>query len=872
MKKKLLLIDASNLLFRSYYATAYTGNLMQTKDGKYTNGIYGFVRAMNTLLDRDYTHIIVALDSIGKTHRHEVYDEYKGTRDDTPEELKEQFPYMENYLDAAGVYYYRKETFEADDVIGFAAKHFKNQFDEVVIYSNDQDLMQLIDKNVHQLVSKKGLSQIEMIDEDGLKEKLGIKPKQVPDFKGLTGDSSDNIPGIKGIGKKTAEKLLNEYPTIEEIIDNVEQLKGKLKERIENNKEVAIFSKELATIKCDFDNDLDINKAEYKGYDEDKLRDFYQEMSFRAFLNKINKDKKIETFEYKLLGTKDLDELDYQDGYIHLETFDDHYHQAEKIGFGLIINNKTYYANYEDAIQSKAFTNWLSSKTYKKYVFDLKKVKVILLWDGFDLKNIEFDLLLGAYLVNSTINQDDFSSVTKAFDDYSVLSDDLVYGRGSKKKKPEQEKMIKHIITKVKAIKSLHKNVLDQLEKNKQTKLFNEIEIPLAHTLGYMEYKGIGVDVDALNEFGDDLEAKLGKLEKDIYELAEEEFNINSPKQLSEILFEKLDLPAKKKTKSGYSTDISVLNKLKKIHPIINKIIDYRTYSKLKSTYFEGLKSSVELKGDSRIHTIYQQALTKTGRLSSKEPNLQNLPIKTDIGRSLRKVFIAKENAKLLSLDYSQIELRVVAELANVSNLKQAFKDDQDIHIETAKKIFDKQDISDQERRIAKAINFSIIYGKTTWGLSEELDISPKEAEKFINTYFENYPEIKSYTDHQIDFAKEHGYVETLMHRKTFIPEISSKNYQTRQFGKRIAMNAPIQGSAADILKLAMVKIAQVFEDKNIQSKIILQIHDEIVLEVLDEELEQVSQITKNVMENILDFDTPLQVHYAHGQNLYEVK
>ncbi|QLY39354.1 DNA polymerase I [Hujiaoplasma nucleasis] len=872
MKKKLLLVDASNLLFRSYYATAYTGNLMQTSDGKFTNGIYGFVRAMKTLLERGYTHVIVALDSLGKTHRHQIYEDYKGTRQDTPPELIEQFAYMEDYLKAAGVYFYRQESFEADDVIGYAVKHFKDDFDEIMIYSNDQDLMQLIDDHVFQLISKKGLSEIEIYDKKALDEKLGLSPQQIPDFKGLVGDSSDNIPGIKGVGKKTAEKLLKEYHSLENIIEHIDDLKGKLKERIEEGKDLAVFSKELATIKCDFDNQMNIKDSEYKGYKEEALANFYRQMSFRSFLNEINKDKKVEIYEYKSISGQELEQVKLGDGYLHLELYEDNYHSSDKIGFSLISNNQTYYIDYDQALKSKNFTNWLKDEDKKKYVYDLKKIKVALLWDGFDLRGVDFDLLLGAYLINPNIYQDDFSQVVRSLDHDDVLSDDLIYGRGAKKTMPEKERLIKHMITKVKAIKALHQQVKEKIQENQQVVLFNEIEIPLANTLAMMEFEGINIDQEQLISLGKDLDKQLHRLESEIYALAGEDFNINSPKQLSEILFEKLDLPAKKKTKSGYSTDISVLNKLKNIHPIINLIIDYRTYSKLKSTYIEGLLAALQLKDDQKIHTIYQQALTKTGRLSSKEPNLQNLPIKTEIGRELRKVFVGEKDHVLLSLDYSQIELRVVAELANVKNLKLAFKEDKDIHLETAKKIFGKEEISANERSIAKAINFSIIYGKTTWGLSEELDISPKEAERFINAYFETYPEIKEYTDKQIEFAQKHGYVVTMFNRKTFIPEIGSKNYQTREFGKRIAMNAPIQGSAADILKAAMVKIDRLFKNEKVKSKIILQIHDEIVLDVFKDELDKVIEITKTTMENILDIESKLLVHYSYGQSLYEVK
>lgn len=872
MKKKLLLVDASNLLFRSYYATAYTGNLMQTKKGKYTNGVYGFVRAMKTLLDQDFTHIIVALDSIGKTHRHEVYGEYKGTRDDTPQELKEQFPYMEQYCKAAGIYAYRKESFEADDVIGYSVKHFKKDFDEVIIYSNDQDLMQLIDGNVKQMISKKGLSEVELVGLEELDEKLGLTPNQIPDYKGLVGDSSDNIPGVKGVGKKTAEKLLKEYPTLEEIIEHIPDLKGKLKERIEENQDVARFSKKLATIDCDFDNDITIEKAEFKGPNIDELRNFYQEMSFRSYLNKLNEGKKIEPLPYKKLTPAALEHLTYGDAFLVLETYELNYHQTEKIGFGLVMNDYAYYVDYHQAIASKAFTDWLKNDQYKKHVYDYKQIKVILLWDGLDIEGVDFDLLLGAYLLDDKINQDDFSSVTRSLDYDDVLSDDVVYGRGAKKQMPEETRYQKHTVSKVIAMKAVYENVLKRIHENQQDTLFHEIELPLAKTLAEMEYTGIHIDINELKAFGEDLDRKIVELERSITDLAGESFNINSPMQLSHILFEKLGLPTKKKTKSGYSTDVSVLMKLKKLHPIINEIMDYRTYSKLKSTYYEGLLSATELKNDEKIHTIYLQAQTKTGRLSSKEPNLQNLPIRKEIGKSLRKVFIGSKDHQLLSLDYSQIELRVVARMANVENLKKAFKEDKDIHLETAKKIFNKEDINDRERSIAKAINFSIIYGKTTWGLAEELDISPKEAEKFIQTYFDMYPEIKTFTDNQIEFAKAHGYVETMFHRQTTIPEISSKNYQTREFGKRIAMNAPIQGSAADILKLAMVKISDQFDKQKIKSKIILQIHDEIVLDVLNEELDTVIKITKETMEQVLDSGALLAVHYSYGPSLFEVK
>ena len=850
MKKSLLLVDASNLLFRSYYATAYTGNLMQNSSGMYTNGIYGFAHAMTKLINEGYTHILVAMDSEGKTHRHEIYDDYKGTRKETPVELKEQFPYMKEYLKALGVYAYEQEGIEADDIIGYVVKNHKDEFDEITIYSNDHDLIQLLEDNVRQLISRKGLKEIDYFTNKSVVEKLGFRANQVIDFKGLVGDTSDNIPGIPGVGEKTAVKLLQEFESLEGIYRNIDEIKGKLKEKLIEHHDIAKFSKKLATILTDFKNDIEIDKTEYRGYKNEELLSFYQKMNFNSFMKSLSKDKEIINTSYLVLDSLEkVNKINYQNAYLHLEIFGDNYHTDKRVGFGLIMGNDSYYLPYDIAIKSDRFKAFLTDKEIEKYVYDLKQLTVALLWDGIKIENCCFDLLLSAYLTNASIRQDDFSLVVQSLGYDQVLADEHVYGKGAKFVLPEKNEYIKHIMNKVKAIKSLKKIALEKNISDNQLELLEKIEIPLAKVLAEMEFIGICVDREVLEEFGENLRTQKLSLETRIYDLANKEFNINSPKQLGEVLFDELNLPTQKKIKSGYSTDISVLNKLVKIHPIIKEIIKYRTYSKLYSTYYEGLKHSLNLKNDSRIHTIYQQALTKTGRLSSKEPNLQNIPIKTDEGRELRKVFIANDNNVLLSFDYSQIELRVVCELAGAKNLKKAFLENLDIHKETAKKIFGKDEIGIYERSVAKAINFSIIYGKTAWGLSEDLDISLYEAEKFINSYFENYPEIK-----------------------TYIPEIMSKNYQTRQFGQRIAMNAPIQGTAADILKIAMVLIDKRFKEEDLLAKIILQIHDEIVIDVPEHELEKVISITKEVMENAVDFETLIVANYASGKNLYEVK
>jgi len=871
--KKLLLVDASNLLFRSYYATAYSGNLMQNKDGVYTNGIYGFAYAMNTLIKNGYTHFLVALDPKGKTLRHLAYPEYKGTRKSTPEELIMQFPLMEEYLDALGVYFYQQDLYEADDIIGYAVEHYKEQFDEVTIFSNDHDLMQLLDTNVTQMVSRKGLKEVEMFTPEYLQEKMGVSPNQISDYKGLVGDASDNIPGVPGVGAKTATKLLDEFHTLENILENTSSLKGKLKEKIEDNKELAIFSKKLATIETQFENTMDISKTEYTGYDQEKLVNFFQKMNFYSFIKNLNIKKEAVDDEFVVIKKpSEIKVILGDECFLHLEFFGSNYHVATPLGFGVIFSEIAYFIPFEIALESKDFIAFLEAKNKKKYVFDLKAITVLLHWYGIQIRGIEYDLLLAAYLVNSSVNQDDFRDVIEVFDNHSVEFQDNVYGKGVKFQIPEKNIYITYAISKVKAIADTLSDAMKRINEFDQIKLLNEIEIPLAKALADMEFNGIYVNPDSLNDFGTDLSQKIEETEILIYNLAGSKFNINSPKQLGVVLFETMQLPVSKKTKTGYSTDISVLNKLSKFNPIIDLIINYRTYTKLHSTYYEGLKQALEIKSDSKIHTIYQQALTKTGRLSSKEPNLQNIPIRSEDGRVLRKVFEPSAGNVLLSFDYSQIELRVLAEMGQVSNLKKAFEENKDVHEETGKLIFKKSEISREERSIAKTINFSIIYGKTPWGLAEDLNIPLNKAKQFIDNYYANYQEIKTLMEKNQEFAKETGYVKTLFNRLIYITEMKSNNYQTREFGKRIAMNAPIQGTAADILKIAMVKIAKTFKEQNLKSKMILQIHDEIVLDVVKSEEAMVTEIVRDLMENAVDFKTKLIANYSSGQNLYEVK
>jgi len=874
--KKLILIDGNNLLFRSYYATAAMGNLMQNSQGIYTNAVYGFVNTMQALIARDFTHILVAFDCKGKTFRHEKLAEYKGTRKETPIELIQQMPLVREYLDAVGIARYEQDRYEADDVIGFCATHYLPDFDAIEIFSNDHDMLQLLSPKVSQVISKKGLSEIEVYTSDNMMEKLGFRPDQMTDYKGLIGDASDNIPGIPGVGDKTAIKLLTDYQTLDNVLSHASELKGKLQEKILTYRDQALFSREMATIIRDFPNELSIDKLEYTGYEIAPLRSFLQKMEFRSILQKIEiaQPKKQTAVEGYLVVDSEtqLKQILSDHASLHLEMFGSNYHTAEKLGFGLVNAKGKFYLDYQWGKQSPSFRAWLANPMIKKDLYDLKATQVALMWDGVDFAGADFDLLLAAYLLNPNLTKEDFRTVISTFNSDRVEYDEEVYGKGAKLTIPEdRNRIIRHAVNKAIAIAELKPTLLAQIAENNQTSLLFDVEIPLAKTLAQMEFSGISIDEKALQEFGDGLSIRIKNLEKSISELAGEEFNINSPKQLGTILFEKLALPYYKKTKSGYSTDASVLEQLSGFHPIVDQIMEYRTLTKLYSTYYEGLKTALLMKMDGKVHTIYKQTITQTGRLSSIEPNLQNIPVRTEEGKEIRKIFVSGPEESLYSCDYSQIELRVLAELANVEALIKAFQQGEDIHTHTAKLIFHKEEVTVNERRSAKAINFGIIYGKTAWGLSEDLKISPKQAEHFIADYFEKFPEIKTFMDHQIEDAKTKGFVTTVLNRRRYIPEVNADNYMTREFGKRMAMNAPIQGSAADILKVAMVAIQNELEKRHLKSKILLQIHDELVFSVPDAEKTEMEQLVQDKMEHALPFRIPLTVACSFGKNLFEV-
>ena len=859
--KNLILVDGNNLLFRSYYATAYNGNFMKNSKGFPTNGLFGFTNMINKILEEEKpTHIIVAFDK-GKTFRHEKYKDYKAGRIEMPDELKVQFPVAKELLTKMGITYYEIENYEADDIIGTFAEFCENDPEYTgTIISSDKDLLQLVTKTVNiKLLKSKDYIRY---TEKSFKEEWGIDPINIIDLKALMGDSSDNIKGVKGIGEKGALKLLHEYKTLDGIYQNIDKIKGTTQAKLILGKEDAYESYELATIYKEVPMEININDLEYKEPNIEELNKMYEELEFYSFLKKTQ-IKKQEDVNYKII--KDINEININEkSAIYLEVLGTNYHKSEILGLAVYNKSESLYIPKEILLQNPSFLLEQELITY-----DEKKLYVVLKENNIEIKNIEFDTMLAAYLLEKNV-KDDISYLSNQMG-YNIPFYETVFGKHAELK-PEENEIVKNAVLKAKFIYDTEEELINSLKKQEMYDLFNNIEMPLGIVLGDMEYDGIKTDKIKLEEMGKEIEEKVNVLTKEIYELAGTEFNISSPQQLGDILFERLLLPHGKKGKTGYSTAQDVLVKLKKEHPIIEKILEYRSLTKLYTTYIEGLIK--EIGSDNKIHTIYNQALTRTGRLSSQEPNLQNIPARDEYGKLIRKAFIPSEDSILMSGDYSQIELRILSSIAQVESLINAFNNDLDIHSKTASDIFKKDisEITQQERRIAKAVNFGIIYGISSYGLSENLNIPPKEAKGFIENYLNTYPGIKEYMDKTIKEAHELGYVKTLFGRIRIIPELQNKNYMIRQSGERMALNTPIQGTSADIIKKAMVEVHKKFKEKNLKSKMILQIHDELVIDTKKEELEEVKTILKETMENTYKLNVPLKVDINIGDNLYEAK
>ena len=843
--EKIILVDGNNLLFRSYYATAYNGNFMKNSKGFPTNALFGFTNMMNKIIEEEKpTYIMVAFDK-GKTFRHNKYDFYKQGRIETPNELKLQFPKAKELLNAMGIKYYEIDNYEADDIIGTFAEYCNKDPNFIgTIISSDKDLLQLISNDIDiKLLKQKDYLRY---NEDIFSKEYGIKPINIIDLKALMGDASDNIPGVKGIGEKTALKLLQEYKTLDGIYEHIDEIKGKTKEKLEQDKDNAYMSYEIATIYKEVPIDINIDELKYLGSTE-KLNSLYEELEFFSFLKK--EKKKEEDINITIVDDVSKIKIDKECA-IYLELDGTNYHNSNIIGIGIYNKDVAYYIKN---ITNLDFLNGVDVFTY-----DLKKLYVSLKYKNIKIPDIKNDLMIASSLLEYN---------TK--DDIAYLANQFNYNIPFYENVLKQDDISKIVVSKAKFIYEIKDKLLNKIKEENMQELYNEIEIPLTYVLGDMEYDGVVVDKDILDEMGNEIKIKLEILSKDIYNLAGTSFNISSPQQLGEVLFERLNLPHGKKGKTGYSTAVDVLNKLVNKHPIIEKILEYRMLNKLYTTYVEGLINTIK---NGKIHTIYTQTLTRTGRLSSIEPNLQNIPIRTEYGRLIRKAFVPSEDSVIVSGDYSQIELRILAHMANVPALIDAFNNDFDIHSKTASDIFKTDVVTKEMRRIAKAVNFGIIYGISSFGLSENLNISTKEAKQFIDEYLKTYPGIKEYMDNTIKNAYECGYAKTLFNRKRIIDELKNTNYMIRQSGERMALNTPIQGTSADIIKKAMVLIHQKLKENNLKSKLIIQVHDELVFDCLKEEQEQVIKIMKDVMENVIKLKVPLKIDIEYGNNWYEAK
>ena len=860
--KKITMIDGNNLMFRSYYATAYNGNFMNNSKGFPTNALFGFVNMIYKIISEEKPeYILVAFDK-GKTFRHEQYENYKDGRVETPDELKKQFPKAKELLTAMGIKYYEIDNYEADDIIGTFAKFCDDDPDFIgTIVSSDKDLLQLISNDVDiKLLKQKDYIRY---NEKTFKEDYGINPINVIDLKALMGDPSDNIPGVKGVGEKTALKLLHEYKTLDGIYNNIESIKGKLKEKLVQDKENAYKSYNLATIIKDVPLEISVEDTKYQGENKEKLTELYEDLEFYSFLKKLN-IKEPSKKEINVQIIKDVNDIKIDgDIAIYLETLGQNYHKAEILGMGVYNDQISYFIPLEILKQNPKFL-----KENQKYTYDLKKTIVALKWQNINIDNVTFDTMISGALLDYNMKEDIAYLANQV--DYNLEFYEKIYGKNSTLKKPEENIIAKECVNRARFIYETKSFFQNKIKEDNIEYLYNEIEFPLASVLADMEFNGVKVDANVLRNMGEDIKIKLELLTKDIYNNAGCEFNISSPSQLSEVLFEKLNLPHKKKTASGYSTAIDVLKKLKDKHPIINQIIEYRKLAKIYGTYVEGLINTIN---DGKIHTIYTQNLTRTGRLSSVEPNLQNIPVRDDYGKLIRKAFVPKYDY-ILSADYSQIELRILAHMADVHALKEAFQNKLDIHAKTASDIFKVplSLVTSQMRRVAKAVNFGIIYGISSFGLAENIGIRPAEAKKFIDTYLDTYPGIKEYMDNSITKAKEQGYVTTLFNRKRNISELKNTVYTIRQSGERIALNTPIQGTAADIIKLAMVKVHQALKENNLKTKMTIQVHDELIFDVPKNELEKLKQIITEIMDNVTKLSVPLDIDINYGKNWAEAK
>lgn len=884
MKEKFVLIDGSSLIFRAFYAVR---NLM-TKEGIFTNGVYGFLSMYYKIVE-DYNpdYICVAFDRPGPTFRHEDYEAYKGTREKVPTEINSQFGILKDVLDSLNVKYLDLQNYEADDICGTLAMAASREGKEVYLVTGDRDYLQLVGDDRTVVLTKKGITKVEEYTPEKIKEDYGITPKELIQVKGLMGDSSDNIPGVPGVGEKTALKYVKKYGTIENLYENIEDIKGKAKEKLIENKDIAFMSRSLGEIYLEAPVDTDLEVYKVREPDYESLRDKYDRLEFKLFLDKLpdNEVEVEEDFEFKYIEEKSEMEKIAADikksGKIIFHFFydGDKYIGSKPLFIGFMgEGSKEVYIvdlenNFDDFIAS--FKDIFEDSDIEKLSYDIKSDIYYLYEKGVEVALPYEDMTIAEYIIDPSKSKYDIHRSAKDYLDRDVLDLEDLVGKGKKMKSLkdlDKDELGEYIGMYISVTDDLRSTLIQIIEERDMLDLYYKVELPLIEVLASMEFEGFKVDKSYLEELGEKFQKELDELEKGIYEFAGVEFNINSPKQLGEVLFENLNLPVIKKTKTGYSTSVEVLDKLKGSHEIIDYILRYRSLKKLTSTYIEGL---IKLIGeDGKIHSTFNQNITATGRISSTDPNLQNIPIRTEEGRLIRRAFVAKDDHYLLDSDYSQIELRVLAHLADDEVMIDAFKNDADIHTKTASEVFHvaMDEVTSLQRSNAKAVNFGIVYGISDYGLSKDLEISRGEAKEYIDKYKATYPGIKKYMDDIIVEGKEKGYVETIMHRRRYIPELSSKNFNIRGFGERVALNTPIQGSAADIIKIAMVRVFEKLKEGNYKSKLLLQVHDELIIEAPEEEKEEVVKLLKDTMEDAVKLNLPLKVDTNIGRNWYDAK
>ncbi|GAM79050.1 DNA polymerase I - 3'-5' exonuclease and polymerase domains [Lactococcus lactis subsp. lactis] len=874
-KDRLLLIDGSSVAFRAFFALYNQIDRFKAPNGLHTNAIFAFHTMLSSLMERiEPTHVLIAFDAGKTTFRTEMFADYKGGRSKTPDEFREQLPFIKEMIEKLGIRHYELANYEADDIIGTLDKMAEapNVNFDVTIVTGDKDMIQLVDGNTRVEISKKGVAEFEEFTPDYLLEKMGLTPAQFIDLKALMGDSSDNYPGVTKVGEKTGLKLLQEFGSLENLYENVDSLKAsKMKENLIADKEMAFLSQQLATINTKAPIEIGLDDTLLKGKKVDELSQFYDEMGFAQFKSKllaeaggeVTDEKVVDEIDFEIVNDGSISEKVNADDFFYLETLGENYHREQIVAFA--------WGNAEKIYVSKNI-DLLTKMKFPKNTYDFKKNRVLLSHLDIELPLVKFDAMLAKYLI-STTEDNKISTIARLFNSGHLATDEEIFGKGTKIALPDDAVLFEHLARKIKVLALAKEKMMAELLENEQEHLLSDMELPLAEVLAKMEITGIAVSQNTLEEIGAENEEKLASLTREIYDLAGEEFNINSPKQLGVILFEKLQLPVGKKTKTGYSTAVDVLEDLAALSPVVAKILEYRQINKVQSTYVKGLIPQIA--DDGKIHTRYVQDLTQTGRLSSVDPNLQNIPVRLEEGRKIRKAFVPSKDSLLLSSDYSQIELRVLAHISGDEHLIDAFKHGADIHTSTAMRVFGiekAEDVTANDRRNAKAVNFGVVYGISDFGLARNLGITRKDAKNYIETYFERYPGIKTYMENIVREARDKGFVETMSHRRRKIPDINARNFNVRGFAERTAINSPIQGSAADILKIAMINLDKALSARDFKSKLLLQVHDEIILDVPLEELDEIKALVKQTMEEAIELAVPLKVDENTGKTWYEAK